>query len=133
MFSVMYNVSLYYGLYVKSSFRGKAASFLPRRLASYSQTLQVRLAAAKVALGEVSLRALLSFSLLHKHIRFNNILIIRIFASGRSLVQRSPTNCDVYEGGLESSKMGAPWPIGGGGVVRAKTIYICFNLTACVM
>ena len=39
---------------------------------------------------------------------------VEVSASGRSLVQRSPTDCGVSECDREASTMKRPWPTGGG-------------------
>jgi hypothetical protein len=38
---------------------------------------------------------------------------VEVFATGRSLVQRSPTDCGVSECEREASIMRRPWPAGG--------------------
>jgi hypothetical protein len=38
---------------------------------------------------------------------------VEVSASGRSLIQRSPTECDVSECDREASIMRRPWPTGG--------------------
>jgi hypothetical protein len=38
---------------------------------------------------------------------------VEVSASGRSLVQRTPTDCGVSECDREASKMRTPWPIRG--------------------
>ena len=42
---------------------------------------------------------------------------VEVSATGRSLVQRSPTECGVFECDHEVLIMGRPWPTGGGRVL----------------
>jgi hypothetical protein len=46
---------------------------------------------------------------------------VEVSASGRSLVQRNATECDVSECDREASIMRRPWPIGGFGAVGKKS------------
>ena len=45
---------------------------------------------------------------------------VGVSATGRSFVQRSPTECGASEWDREASIMRKPWPIGGGGAVEQR-------------
>jgi hypothetical protein len=55
---------------------------------------------------------------------------VEVSASGWSLIQRSPTECDVSEFDREASPMRRPWPMGGCCEMGEKITIQTFRLTS---
>jgi len=51
---------------------------------------------------------------------------VEVSASGRSLVQRSPTECGVSECDREASKVKRPWPTRGCGTMKIVGTYMSY-------
>jgi hypothetical protein len=52
---------------------------------------------------------------------------VEVSASGRSLVQRSPTECGMYECDREASTMRSLWPTRVVVPLEKENIYICIS------
>jgi hypothetical protein len=52
---------------------------------------------------------------------------VDISASGRSLVQRSPTECGVSESDREASILRRPWPTGSCCTMKRKALTVCWG------
>ena len=53
---------------------------------------------------------------------------VEVSTTGRSIVQRDPTECDVAECDREPSILGRPWPTGGCFAMKKKYIYIHIHI-----